>query len=802
MSFGGHLTFTQESIWHFERAFAGTTVQQVGLRLALRGDETPALLQAALQAATERRPVLRSKPAQRDGALQMVRCTTPLEVQDINEARGPAALQAFLEQPFDLEHGPLLRAARVTAGVASDGPVQLLLVAHRMVADWSLLSAVGAEVLAALRVGATAPVPAAADVYPDAALRQRAWAETADYQAQRDWWKQALRAPVPVLQLPALARRSSSRSFAASTAGQALPADLVALLLQHPQAALPQGLEALFLAAFAAVLARYSNQDDFVLGWGVLLDAGASKAATALPRENWLPLRLALDGEQTFETLCARVSEQAQSAWLHRELPFDVILRDLALPPRAALPPLIQAQFEWRDSALDAAALQELPLRDSAFDLRLVATRRPAAPDQPDGIDLQLRFNNELLNTARAQALLGHVGALLRAGLAAPATALNRLPLLGHDELRHITEGFNQTRAEYPGHRCLHDLISEQAVRTPNATAYIFEGRRCTYAEVDRWSDALAAQLQAQGIGKGHFVPLLMDRSLELPISMLAVMKAGAAYVPMDIHWPAQRAQLIITDTGSPLVLVTGAAALLDHLPAGAKAVEVAVDGLTGPARTQRPPLTSDDPIYMIYTSGSTGMPKGAINKHRGIVNRLSYMTRKYGCAPHDVILQTSAHIFDASVWQYFWPLTNGATSVLPSPMTGFDHRHITELVGLYGVTVTDFVPSVFNIMVDILEQDAELRQRLSTLRQILIGGEALSPKAVFRFLQRYPKANITNTYGPTENVDRLHLLRSDTQLRRATAHRQTDRQRQRLHPGQPVAAAAHRRAGQPVCGW
>jgi amino acid adenylation domain-containing protein len=241
-----------------------------------------------------------------------------------------------------------------------------------------------------------------------------------------------------------------------------------------------------------------------------------------------------------------------------------------------------------------------------------------------------------------------------------------------------------------------------------------------------------------------------MDRSVELPVAMLGVMKAGAAFVPMDVHWPAQRAQLIIRDTESTVVLVTQAAPLAAHVPEGARAVEIQVDKLA-PAAWQAPAMSSQDPIYMIYTSGSTGLPKGAINKHVGIVNRLSYMTRRYGCSPQDVILQTSAHIFDASVWQYFWPLINGAVSVLPSPMAGFDHRHVTELVGRYKVTVTDFVPSVFNIMVDILEQDEDLRQRLSSLRQLLIGGEALSPKAVFRFLQRYPQASITNTYGPTE---------------------------------------------------
>lgn len=735
------MSFAQEGIWLFERAFAGSLVQQAALRLTLAGPWTGDQIRLATQRTLDR--ALAHYPQAQEGVAADRLRVLPTRVEIAQRPPGPVLASeclALVGHGLDLHQGQAVRAWVLSESAQSH---QVLLLVHRALADWPALRGLAEQIAGSLGSATASATAAAVDAPGEFGTWQRQWAEGDEFRAQRAWWKQALQAPVPVLQLPAVGRRATQRSFVAGCVQVEMPAGLVTRLLADPRAQGEHGLESLLLATYGALLARYASQDDLVIGWRVGLQGLAASASGFQPLENWLPLRLAVDAGQGFASLHDQVHTLASQAWPHRGVPFELLLRDTGVPARSALPPLIQALFEYREAS--PAEIEELVLPASAFELHLVATRRAAS------MQLSLRFNSELFNEQRALRFAEHFGILLGAALAEPTQALGRLPLLGEAERRQIVVGFNQTAAAFPDGQCLHTLVSAQAQRTPESTAYIFEGRRCSYAEVERWSDAIAAQLAAQGIGKGCFVPLLMDRSVELPVSMLGVMKAGAAFVPMDVHWPAQRAQLIIRDTGSAVVLVTQAAPLQAHVPEGVRAVEIQVDQLPGNPVRPAVAVGAQDPIYMIYTSGSTGLPKGAINKHVGIVNRLSYMTRRYGCSPQDVILQTSAHIFDASVWQYFWPLINGAVSVLPSPMAGFDHRHVTELVGRYKVTVTDFVPSVFNIMVDILEQDEDLRQRLASLRQILIGGEALSPKAVFRFLQRYPQASITNTYGPTE---------------------------------------------------
>lgn len=744
-------SFAQEGIALFEVAFPATCVQHVAARLSVTGQVELARVKQSVAALAEKCPLLRSKLEFSHGAPRIVDADTPIPVAGWSSSTGSEAfLREQAESVFNLAEGPLLRVA-VVSHTASDHV--MLVVAHRIAADWPALVRIAALLVEQLATGkCSLPAPAAA--YGEFATRQRERTASAEFSQLREWWKARLAGPLPVLQLPAEGRRATHRTFAAGEVRVALPPDIGRRVAAHSGASEPPAAESLLLAAFAALLMRYSGQSELILGWNASLAGTLPSPPPIGPLENWLALRVECEATESFEHLHAIVASQAQDAWRQRELPFDVVLRETAVAARSAAPPLIQALFESRTESLAAfpssgpltvVDFTEATSAASFFDLHLVVTRRD------DAFDLSLRFNRELFGRQRGERFLAHFTQLLDSALRQPALPVARLPLLADDERRHIVADFNATAAPYPGTSCLHQLIQEQAERTPESTAYVFEGQSFSYRRVCRWANAISRRLRGQGIGKGHFVPLLMDRSIELPLSMLAVMKAGAAYVPLDVHWPANRTQHIIRDTECRVVLVKDPSLLAEQIPPGVMALAIDIRDLEEDDVPVSSQISSDDPIYMIYTSGSTGVPKGAINKHRGIINRLSYMTRRYGCAPQDVILQTSAHIFDASVWQYFWPLLNGAQSVLPSPMAGFDHRHITELIGRYGVTVTDFVPSVFNILVDILEKDSELHGKLKSLRQILIGGEALSPHSIFRFKQRFPHVGITNTYGPTE---------------------------------------------------
>ena len=294
------------------------------------------------------------------------------------------------------------------------------------------------------------------------------------------------------------------------------------------------------------------------------------------------------------------------------------------------------------------------------------------------------------------------------------------------------------------------DLLEDQCARTPDRRAYICDDEAFTYAQVHGKANRLARELHGMGVTKGDVIPLLLEQSLDLIVSALALMKLGAVFVPLDLKWPAARIHRLVTDLKPRVMLMDEGVTLAGSNPAPDRPVNwfALPVSATGPRNAVAP----DDPIYGYFTSGSTGLPKCAMNVHRGIVNRFLYMTKRYRATGNEMILQNSKHVFDAWVWQVFWPLTTGSTVVLPRSTKVFDLLGRIELVDKYKVTMTDFVPSVFGVLVDYLTNvNPAARRKLETLRHILIGGEELNPVATQTFKSMLPQVGLTNTYGPTE---------------------------------------------------
>jgi len=309
---------------------------------------------------------------------------------------------------------------------------------------------------------------------------------------------------------------------------------------------------------------------------------------------------------------------------------------------------------------------------------------------------------------------------------------------------------WNDTTREYPLDKCIHQLFEEQVERTPEHIAVLFGNRKLTYREVNQKANQLAHLLKDQGVKKGKYVPVLMERSLELLLSHLAIMKAGAAFVPIDPKWPVTRIREIFNQLNTEIFLVNSSQADWEDLSNWSRVVVNELE-LTEFKSNLNLSTSCTEPIYVIFTSGSTGKPKGAINQHRGITNRFLNMNDRYGCQENDVILCTSNHVFDSSVWQLFWPLINGNCTAIVPPDFSFELHKIIELIEKFKVTITDFVPSVLNLLVVLLERNPQLRHQLHSLRQLIIGGEAMNVKAIYQFKSYFPNVGITNAYGPTE---------------------------------------------------
>lgn len=340
----------------------------------------------------------------------------------------------------------------------------------------------------------------------------------------------------------------------------------------------------------------------------------------------------------------------------------------------------------------------------------------------------------------QAGAVAEIVAEVLAALLADPAAVPADAPGIGARSLRTVLTGLAGGAVDHGPFRPLAELVEEQADRHPDRPAVLHAGATLTYRRLDRLANALAANLRAAGVTRGSAVPLLLGNSPELPVACLALLKLGAAFVPLDPQWPEQRLRTAL-DVLDPAVTVTADLAR--------------VGALTEVAERPGVEVGADDLAYGVFTSGTTGTPRCALNHHRGLVNRLRFMSRWFGPAPDgiEVVLQNSKHTFDSAVWQLFWPLTTGGRTVVPATGDFLDLQQTVDTIARHGVTVTDFVPTIFNLLVARLEREPVDLARVRRLRHLVVGGEEISPRQVHRLRRLLPDLLVSNAYGPSETT-------------------------------------------------
>ncbi len=302
---------------------------------------------------------------------------------------------------------------------------------------------------------------------------------------------------------------------------------------------------------------------------------------------------------------------------------------------------------------------------------------------------------------------------------------------------------------DYGEFRPVHELIEARAGLTPDRPAVTYDGATLSYRSFDHLANGLAAELAQRGVARGETIPVLCVNSLELPIACLALMKLGAPFVPLDPAWPASRVLATLTVLDPRVVVCASAGDVPERFRP--RAVAISADLIRASAVLLRVTVGPADLSYGFFTSGTTGTPKCAMNQHGGLANRFEFMSRYFGVTGDEVALQNSKHTFDSSLWQLFWPLTVGGRTVLPVQGEFLDLRHTVETIARYGVTCADFVSSIFNALVALVDSDEQAQRGLTTLRWLIVGSEPVNPEAVRRMLTLFPGLRITNGYGPTE---------------------------------------------------
>jgi amino acid adenylation domain-containing protein len=754
------LSFAQERLWFIDRMESGSTAYNLPFALRLRGALDVDALERSLGEIVRRHDALRTVFREADGTpLQVV---APfggfaLPVEDLSKSseadREAAAGQRAGDEalrPFDLAAGPLFRATLLRLGTEDH---VLLLSMHHAVSDgWSMgvLYRELSALYAAYRDGRESPLAELAVQYADYAVWQREQLQGEALERQLAYWRERLAGAPELLELPTDHPRPPVRTYRGAT----VPVELPLQLLERLQA-LARGegatLYMVLLAAFQVLLSKYSGSEDVVVGSPIAGRTRKEVEELIGFFVNSMVLRTDLSGDPSFRGVLGRVREATLGAYEHQEVPFERLVAELQPERSLSHSPLFQVMFTLQNDVDRGGALPGLEvsgieeeLASAKFDLSLVLTATA------QGLRGGLNYSTDLFERGTADRMLGQLVRVLEQVAADADVRLSRLELLGEAERALVLEAWNRTEAEVPADRCIHALIEAQAARTPEAVALRFEEASLTYRELNERANRLAHYLVRQGVGPEVRVGLCLERSLEMVVSILAVLKAGGGYVPLDPGYPAERLAYVLDDSAVRLVLVQDA--LRGIIPAREGVGVLAVDALAErlavePAENPAGGAGPDSLAYVIYTSGSTGRPKGVMNAHRGVVNRLVWMQAHFCLGADDVVLQKTPFGFDVSVWEFFWPLQQGARLVVARPEGHRDPAYLRDVVEREGVTTMHFVPAMLQPFVEAVDAG-----RCASLRHVVCSGEALPPALVRRFYDRFAgPVVLTNLYGPTE---------------------------------------------------
>ncbi|WP_163997847.1 non-ribosomal peptide synthetase, partial [Pyxidicoccus caerfyrddinensis] len=739
------VSFAQEGFWLQERLNAGGTVFNIPTAVRLSGTLDADVLRRALDEVARRHEALRTTFVEQDGQPhQLISPTaeTALPVVELGEVPEDAVWRALHDEarrPFDVEKGPLLRAVLYRMSATEH---LLLLNVHHLVSDaWSLgvlVRELGA-LYPALAEGRASPLPPLPMQYADYAAWQRGWLQGEVLESRLAWWRDRLDADA-VLELPTDRPRTPEASTRGARQTVVLP---LALLDSLRTLARSEGctLFSLLLAAYGVLLSRYSGQPDVVVGTPVAGRSRAELEGLVGLFVNALPLPLDLSGDPSFLALLGRVHEGVLGAMAHQDVPFETLVEALRPERRPGITPLFQVSLTLQNAPLPPLELPGLRMEAqpvdsgaSQQDVSLLLT------ELEQGLRVAVVYRTDLFESERISRMLGHLRTLLEGIVAAPGKRLSELPLLSAEEQRQVLVDWSGRAEPFPDGACIHELFEAQARHTPDAEAVRFEATVLTYAQLDARANALAHLLRAYGVSAETRVALCLPRSPEWVVAVLAVLKAGGAFVPMDPAYPSERLEFMLEDCGAPLLLTHSSLDL--QTPPGV--LGLAMDALqTRLAGQPTTPLASRTPAdglaYVIYTSGSTGQPKGVMVPHRGVPNLARSQVQPQGLGPGTRVLQFASPGFDAFVWEAIPTLLSGATLCLASDEALQPGPALARLLQQHDVHVLALTPSALTALP---------AEGLDSLRIVVSAGEACSPELVRKWA---PGRHFINAYGPTE---------------------------------------------------
>jgi len=740
------LSSAQQRMWFMQQLDPASVAFNMNLVLRLKGPLDRNALERAFAMLGERHEPLRTRfllsPDGQPSQIVGDAVTTDIRYRDCRGEADPEGLvreevEALVGTSYDLSRPPL----RVVLLQVADEEHILALGMHHIVSDrWSM--GIFARELSALyeaeATGTQVDLPALDIQFPDWAAWQRGMLEGAQAQEQLAYWTERLSGELPVLELPF----DRARGTAARSGGAHLPVAIdrdLALRLRQLAVRQNVSLFTLLLSAFKVFLHLYTDSDDIVVGSEVTNRDSLDTQKMIGPLVNTLVFRTDLSGYPAFETLLQEVNRGIRGGLAHQDVPFERLVEALN-PDRslAELNPLFQVKFDLQHSIAPPPGLHKLAIED--YPVQEIATkyelRFNLVDDQPD-ITGKIEYSSDLFDESTIADLAGHFHWLLEQIAENPARSLSTLSLLSPGEVTRMISAGTGPERDYPTGLCLHDLVRDQAARTPDAPAVTDGKVTLNYRALSDRTAEIAAALNGAGVRRGHRVGICVHRSAEMIPALLGIMKAGAAYVPLDPGYPADRLAYIASDAGLDIILS-------DHTPSFVSETPVRflnLADLPDAVVTRREAPSPEDLAYVIYTSGSTGRPKGVAVEHRAVVALLHWARERFTREELACMLVPTSISFDLSIFELYAPIAWGGTLAIADTFLS-----LPEVSEKTAITFINTVPSL-------LQELLQHHRLPDTVRAATFCGEPLPAALVEKLKTDYPALRIVNLYGPSEDT-------------------------------------------------
>lgn len=648
---------------------------------------------------------------------------------------------------FNLEKGPLIR---ITLFKRNDDNHILFINMHHIITDaWSnviFLNELNILYMAYVKHQSSPLLPLPLQ-YSDYSFWHKEHMVKKSFQKHLDFWKNELSGELPVIQLPTDKPRPPIQNFNGDRTYFNL-SEQSCIHIRELGHQIKASSYMVLQAVFNIMLHRYSGQNDIIVGSPV-----ANRNHYGIEHilgffVNTVAIRSHYDGAETFRTYMDKMKTRCLNVYEHQDMPFELLVRELQPERNQAYSPIVQVMFAYQNQLEEMLELGDLNVssievnsKTSRFDITLFLKEN--ANGQIQGT---FEFNTQLFEKETIDRMISSFKVLLATILQQPDWSISSLPLLSSMDRQMILYEWNNTAVPFPAELCLHELVELQAEQTPQRIAAVYQNKELTYEQLEKQSNQLAHELLQHDLGTHKVIGICLERSLEMVISLLAILKAGAAFAPIDTELPLNRIEHILQDSDIKVCIIQKHQK--PHLILKNTYLICADISVQQPTSRPNRNVSVYSPVSIYYTSGSTGKPKGVINIHQGWVNRMCWMQRQFRLQPGETVLQKTTLTFDDAAVEFFWPLICGGRIALLEPGLHRDPRAIIDACIKYEAVHLQFVPSMLNLFLD--ELTPVDQQQLSKLRSTISSGEALTANTIKRFFDKL-SSSLNNTWGATE---------------------------------------------------